>query len=137
MAEAPETAVNAGEQVANAPSSLPLKSEDQFRLINQRLDNLSNDLSRVSAPPAFRFADVIQLIAIFVGILVVLLGAFNLSERISEIRSDQATAERRVTDGVNAVENRLGSRLDKLNDQFISINERISRMEGAKGLPPK
>jgi hypothetical protein len=51
MANSPETPLNAGDEVVNTPPSLPLKPEDQFRLINQRLDNLSNELGRVAKPP--------------------------------------------------------------------------------------
>jgi hypothetical protein len=50
MADRHETPVNAGEEVINAPSSLPLRPDDQFRLINQRLDTLANELGRVAKP---------------------------------------------------------------------------------------
>jgi hypothetical protein len=137
MVESSENPVNAGEQVTNAPSSLPLKSDDQFRLINQRLDILSNELSRVARPPQFRLADAIQLAVIFSGILVAILGAFNLSERISDVRVDQAAMERRIIENMAAAETRIGSKLDKLSDQFTSMNERLSRLEGAKSVPSK
>jgi hypothetical protein len=137
MAEKLEAVVNTGEEVTNAPSSLPLKSDDQFRLLNQRLDNLRDELSRVAKPPQFRLADVMQLIAIVVGVLIALVGAFSLSERISDVRADQSAAERRLTDNVNAAELRLSSKLEKLSEQFSSMDERISRLEGQKSQSPK
>jgi len=135
MPEQSEPAVNAGAEVTNAPSSLILKPEDQFRLINQRLESLTDELSRVAKPPQFRLADVMQLIAIVVGVLIALIGAFSLSERISDVRADEAATERRLTDAISAAELRLGSKLEKLNEQFTSMDERISRMEGQKTAP--
>src|SRR5580704_9346646 len=79
MAEQPEKPVNAGEEVTNPPSSLPLKPEDQFRLINQKLADFSDKLSRVAEPPQFRLADMIQLGVIVIGFIIAIFTAFNLS----------------------------------------------------------
>jgi hypothetical protein len=137
MVEQSEMPVNAGEQVTNAPSSLPLKPDDQFRLINQRLDVWRDELGRVAKPPQFRLADVIQLVVIFIGFLVAILGAFNLSERISDVRADQAAMERRIIDNMSAAETRIIPKLEKLNDLYTSMIERISRIEGSKPPPSK
>jgi|HubBroStandDraft_6_1064221.scaffolds.fasta_scaffold202639_2 hypothetical protein len=137
MAEQPEKPVNAGEEVTNPPSSLPLKPEDQFRLINQKLADFSDKLSRVAEPPQFRLADMIQLGVIVIGFIIAIFTAFNLSERISDVRADQAAMERRIIDNMSAAETRISPKLDKLNDLYIAIIERISRLEGAKPQEPK
>lgn len=139
-----EDAVNTGEEIAPPPPNLPLKPDDQFRLINQRLDQLNDEIGKVSAPPAFRTADVVNFIAIVIGVFIAIIGAFNLSERISDvridqgtmeqrIRSDQSAAEQRIGDNIKATEGRIAPRLDKLNDQFNALDERISKIEGIIG----
>jgi hypothetical protein len=149
-AEQLAVAVNAGDEITGPPSNLPLKPDDQFRLINQRLDQFKDEISKVSAPPSFRTADVVQLLAIVIGVLIAIGGAFNLSERISDVRTDQSAMEQRIRtdqsgmeqrigDNVKATEGRIAPRLDRLNDQFNSIDERISKIEGAStaGNPPQ
>jgi hypothetical protein len=136
MAEPNEIAVNAGEQVTNtSPTTLALKPEDQFRLINQRLDVLTGELTKLAAPPQFRLADGVQVGVIVLGLIVAGFTAFGLSERISDTKADVASAETRIKDSVNALEVRLGTRLEKLSDQFNSMNERAARLEGQ--LEPK
>ena len=54
MADKPDAVVNAGEQVTNPPTALPLRPDEQFRLVNQRLDNLKDEISRVAKPPQFK-----------------------------------------------------------------------------------
>jgi hypothetical protein len=133
MADKAETVVVAGEQVTNPPSALPFKPDEQFRLVNQRLDTLADELSRVAKPAQFRLADVLNLLVIIVGFAVAGIAAFGLSERISDGRTDQAASELRIKDSVNALEIRLGTKLDKLSDQFSSMSDRTSRLEGAAG----
>jgi hypothetical protein len=131
MADKAETVAVAGEQVTNPPSALPFKPDEQFRLVNQRLDTLADELSRVAKPPQFRLADVLNFLVIIVGIAVAGITAFGLRERISDGRTDQAASELRIKDSVNALEIRLGTKLDKLSDQFSAMSDRTSRLEGA------
>lgn len=70
MADKAEPIAVAGEEVTTPTSSLPLRPEDQFRLLNSRLDKLADELSRVAKPAQFRLADAIQLIAIVLGVLI-------------------------------------------------------------------
>jgi hypothetical protein len=126
-----DTVANAGEQITTPPSSIPLKPDDQFRMINQRLDTLAGDLSRVAKPSQFRLGDAVNLVAIVVGFVVAWFAAFGLSERISDGRIDQAASELRIKDSVSALEVRLGTKLDKLSDQFSAMSDRTSRLEGA------
>jgi multisubunit Na+/H+ antiporter MnhC subunit len=123
--------VNAGEQITTAPSALPLKTDEQFRLINQRLDKLVGEFEKIAKPPQFRLADVVGLIAIVIGFAV---GAFGLSERIADVSKHQGDAETRLDGSINAMEQRLGTRLDKLGDQFSSMDERTARLEGEKAI---
>jgi uncharacterized protein YdcH (DUF465 family) len=139
-----------GEEITGPTPRLPLKPEDQFRLMNQRLDQLKDEISKVSSPPSFRAADVVQLLAIVIGVLIAIGSAFNLSERISDVRTDQSAMEQRIRTDQSAIEQRIGEnfkttegriapRLDRLSDQFNSIDERISKIEGASatGNPPR
>lgn len=137
MVDQAETPVNAGEQITNAPSSLPLKPDDQFRLINQRLENLAGEMSRVAKPPQIRLADVLTIIGVIIGIGVAAVGAFGLSERISDLRADQAATERRVTEAVSAAENRITAKQDKQGDQLSAIADRLSHLEGQQGANSK
>jgi len=121
--------VNAGEQITTPPASLPLKPDEQFRLINQRIDALSAEISKIAKPPTFRVADVVQVLAIVLGLA---LTAFGLSERIADLSTHQADAERRLDASMNAAELRLGTKLDKLADQFTSMDERTARIEGER-----
>ena len=137
MVEHSETPVNAGEQVTNAPSSLPFKPEDQFRLVNQRLDNLATEIGRISKPAQFRMADLLTVGTVVIGFILAFLTASGLDKRIDNMRVDQAAAERRLSEGNAAMELRLGAKLEKLSDQFSAFAERIARIEGEKGEPPK
>jgi hypothetical protein len=136
-----DTVANAGEQITTPPSSIPLKPDDQFRMINQRLDTLAGDISRVAKPSQFRLGDALNLVAIVVGFVVAWFAAFGLSQRISDGRIDQAASELRIKDSVGALEVRLGTKLDKLSDQFSTMSDRTSRLEGAASTnttpPPK
>lgn len=131
MADKAETVVVAGEQITSPTSALPLKPDEQFRMVNQRLDKLADELGRVAKPAQFRLADVLNLLAIIVGFVVAGFAAFGLNERISDGRIDQAASELRIKDGVSAIEVRLGTKLDKLSDQFSAMSDRTSRLEGA------
>jgi hypothetical protein len=141
MADKAETVAVAGEQVTNPPSALPFKPDEQFRMINQRLETLADQLSRVAKPAQFRLADALNLLAIMIGLVVAGIAAFGLSERISDGRTDQAASELRIKDSVGALEVRLGTKLDKLSDQFSAMSDRTSRLEGAASTnttpPPK
>jgi len=137
MADKAETVVIAGEQVTTPPSALPLKPEEQFRMVNQRLDQLAGEISRVAKPPQFRLADVVQLLVIVAGMIVAGFTALGLSQRISDGRTDQAASELRIKDSLSAVESRLGTKLDKLSDQFSAMSDRTSRLEGAAAATEK
>jgi hypothetical protein len=137
MAEKSETVVNAGEQISAPPVPLPLKHEEQFRLINQRLDKLNNDIEKIAKPPTFRIADIVQVLAIVVGLVITGIAAFGLTERISDLGIHQADAERRLDATMNATEVRLGAKVEKLSDQFTTMDERTSRLEGEKSAKPE
>jgi hypothetical protein len=132
MADKAETVVNAGDQITTPPSALPLKPDEQFRLINQRLDKLAGDFDKIAKPPTFRIADIVQVLAIVVGLVITGIAAFGLSERISDLSVHQADSERRLDATMNATEIRLGAKVEKLSDQFMSMDERTSRLEGEK-----
>jgi hypothetical protein len=134
MGEKPEPIVNAGEQITTPPAALPLKHDDQFRMINQRLDKLANDVDKIAKPPTFRIADVVELLAIVLGLAIT---AFGLSERISDTSTHQAEAERRLDATISATETRLGAKVDKLSDQFTAMDERTSRIEGERATKPE
>ncbi|MGO9991137.1 MAG: hypothetical protein ACLPTF_01300 [Steroidobacteraceae bacterium] len=136
MAEKQDIA-NAGDQIGVPPPALPLKPEDQFRLVNQRLDKLTGELEKVSKPPTFRTADVINLIVIVIGVMVALISAFGLSERISELSKHASDAEGRLGQQLSASEQRVTQRLDKLSEQFTALDERTSRIEGAQSSAPQ
>lgn len=133
MAEKPDV-VNAGEQISPTPSALPLKPDEQFRLINQRLDKVANEIEHAAKPPQFRLADVINLVAIIIGLGLAGLAAFGLNERMSEVSKHQDATEHRLDGTMNAMEQRLGGRLDKLSDQFTAMDERTSRIEGERSV---
>lgn len=128
---------NAGEQISVTPSSLPLKPDEQFRLLNQRLDKLAGEIEKISKPPHFRVADVVELVAIIVAIAVASFTALGLSERISEVSKHQSEVEQRLDQAINNSEQRVGQRLDKLSDQFTALDERTSRIEGEAAKPRK
>ena len=128
MAEREEI-VGTGEQITITPN-LPLAPEAQFRNVNSRLDELAKEIGRVSKPPTFRLADMIQLGVIVVGLAIALITAFGLNERINDLSTQQAAAESRLSANISATENRLGSKLDKLSDQFTKVDERTSTLEG-------
>jgi hypothetical protein len=52
------------------------------------------------------------------------------------VKSDLAASELRGKDGTTSLEVRLGGKLDKLSDQFGTLAERISRMEGERAAKP-
>jgi hypothetical protein len=107
-------------------------------MINQRIDALSADIGKIAKPPPFNLANVVQILAIVLGFVVTVYTALGLSERISDVSTHQADAERRIEATVGASELRLATKLDKLNDQFTSMDERTSRIEGeqsAKAAP--
>ena len=132
MAETSKEPVNAGKEPINSPSSLPLKAEDQFRMINQRLDILAGELGRVGKPATFSIADILQIAIVLLTLGGAVLGLFNLSDRISDLKTDLLAAERRTTDNMAAAEVRLSSKIDKLSDQLTKVDERASRLEGSK-----
>lgn len=121
--------VNAGEQITATPSALPLKSDEQFRLVNQRLDKLAGEVEKISKPPHFTVANVVELLVIVIGLVVT---GFGLSERISDVSKHQDDVERRLDTSISAAEQRINTRLDKMNDQFTTLDERTSRLEGEK-----
>jgi hypothetical protein len=129
-----DQAVNVGDELSNAPADLNLPPQTQFRQLNTRLDNLADQISRISNPPSFRLADSIQLAAIVIGLIVAIIGAFGLNERINELSRDQAASEARTNGAITAAETRLTSRLDKLGDQFTRVDERTATLEGQRGL---
>lgn len=137
MAEKQDAVVKPGEQITTPPSPLPLKHDEQFRLVNSRLDKLAGDVEKIAKPPHFRLADVATLIAVILGFATALIVGFGLSERISEVNGHQTEAERRIDSNMNAMEMRLGAKLDKLSDQFTSMDERTSRLEGEKSVKPE
>jgi hypothetical protein len=137
MAEKSDAVVNAGEQISPTPVPLPLKHEEQFRLINQRLDKLAGEVEKIAKPPTFRIADIVQVLAIVVGLVITGIAAFGLSERISDLGIHQADSERRLDATMNATEVRLGAKVEKLSDQFTSMDERTSRLEGEKAVSPQ
>jgi hypothetical protein len=136
LADKPELPVNSGDQVSDTPSILPVAPEAQFRVINQRLDALATEMGKIAKPPTFRVADVVQLLVIVVGIVIAGIAGFGLSERITDFGGNLAEAERRVNASMSAMELRLQAKLDKLSDQFTSMDERASRLEGEKASVP-
>jgi hypothetical protein len=130
MAEREEI-VGTGEQITTTPN-LPLAPEAQFRNVNARLEELAKEIGRVSKPPTFRLADMVQLGVIVLGLAVAMITAFGLNERINDLSAGQTAAEMRLRTDISATENRLGSRLEKLSDQFTKIDERTSTIEGQR-----
>jgi uncharacterized coiled-coil protein SlyX len=136
MADQPDTAVNSGEQSTSTSSNLPISQEAQFRVINQRLDTLTTQLGQVAKPPHFRLAEVIELSVIVIGLVVAGFTALGLNERITDVSNNLAAAEQRLTASMNAMELRLQNKLDKLSEQFTTMDERISRIEGQNSVKP-
>jgi hypothetical protein len=133
MVDPEPAAVNVGEEATTtSTTNILLSPESQFRNINQRLNNLSEQVRRIASPPTFRVADVVNLLVIVIGLVIAGFTAFGLSERITDLNGSLAEAERRVTAAINGTELRLQSKLDKLSDQFISMDERTSSLEGGK-----
>ncbi len=124
--------VNTGEQVSNTPAGIGLPPEAEFRNINARLDQLADQVSRLSDPPTFRLADMIQLGVIIIGLAIALITAFGLNERISDLSKGQQAAETRITTGVGATEGRLSARLEKLSDQVTNVSQRTANLEGQR-----
>jgi hypothetical protein len=131
MAESETQPVNAGEQITDTSTNLALSPEAQFRNVNKRIEELSAKIDGLAKPPAFRAADIISLLAIVIGFSAAAFTGLGLAQRISDLNTNQGQAEQRISSGINATELRLQAKIDKLNDQFLSINERLSRMEGA------
>jgi hypothetical protein len=133
MGDPEPTAVNVGEEVTTtSTANMPLSAEAQFRNINQRLTNLDAQVNKIAAPPTFRVADVVNLLVIVIGLIIAGLTAFGLTERITDLNGGLTEAEKRVTAAMTGMELRLQSKLEKLSDQFISMDERTSRLEGGK-----
>jgi hypothetical protein len=128
--------VNTGEQVIDTPANLPVSQEAQFRLVNQRLDDLSKDFEKLAKPPTFRIADVVSLLVIVLGLAAAGFTALGLSDRISDLNANIAHAELRLNSSISATELRLQAQLDKLGAQLTSIDERLSRIEGANNTKP-
>jgi hypothetical protein len=128
--------VNAGEQITDTPPNLPVSQEAQFRIVNQRLDTLSKDFEKLAKPPTFRIADVVSLLVIVLGLAATGFTALGLSERIRDLNVNIGQAEQRLNSNMSAIELRLQAQLDKLGTQFTSMNERLSRIEGANDARP-
>ena len=101
-------------------------------IINQRLDKLDGDIVKIAKPPTSRVADVIQVLAIVVGLVITGIAAFGLSERMTDLSSHQGDSERQLDAAMRATEARLGAKVDKLSDQFTLMDERTARLEGEK-----
>jgi len=99
--------VEAGEQVRVAASALPSKSDQPFRL-----------------------ADIVNLAAIVVGLIVAIFTSLGLCEHISELDQRINALEQRVESRVEMLSHRLDSVSDRLSDQIRGIDERLSRIEG-------
>lgn len=130
MAEKAEDVVVAGEQITTPHAALPLKPEEQFRLLNQRLDTLADQVSRVHKPPQFRLADGVELAVILIGLIIAGFTAFGLNDRINDVSTHQSDGERRIEAHMDAMETRMGTKIDKLGDQFTRMDERTSTLEG-------
>lgn len=130
MANTDTGPINSGDQTTGGPADLRLSPEAQFRNINQRLETLTEQVGRISSPPKFNLADLLQIGMIVVGFVVATFTALGLSERISDLNNNLTQSEQRVTNAMNAAELRLQSTLDKLNALFISLDERLSKLEG-------
>jgi hypothetical protein len=137
MADESDLPVNSGEQTTDTTPNLRLSQEAQFRVINQRLDALTTQMSQIANPPQFRLADVVGLSVIVIGLVVAGFTAFGLNEQIADIGRNLAEAERRFTTSMSAMELRLQAKLDKLSDQFMLMNERTSRLEGENAAKTK
>lgn len=123
MGERADGPVNAGEQVGGPPTGLAVSADAQYRMLAARLEEVASEVGKLAKPPAFRIADMLEIAGIVIGVGVALIAAFGLNERIGDLSRDQAAAELRVT-----------SRLDRLSDQVIQLDERTSRLEGQKGV---
>lgn len=131
MADSDNQPVNAGEQITDASTNLVLSPEAQFRNVNNRLDELTRVVDTIAKPPAFRLVDMLSLLVIIFGLAGGVFTALGLSQRVTDLNVNQGQAEQRITSAMSAMELRLQAKLDKLSDQFISMNERLSRIEGA------
>jgi uncharacterized coiled-coil protein SlyX len=131
MAESDNQPVNAGEQITDTSTNLALSPEAQFRNVNKRLEELAKAMASVEKPPVFRIADIISLLVIVSGLAAAVFTALGLSQRISDLNINQGQAEQRISAGISATELRVQSKIDKLSDQFTSMNERLSHIEGA------
>ena len=69
-----------------------------------------------------------------IGLVIGGFAALGLTERISDVNTHQADVERRIDASTNAMEQRLGARLDKLSEQFTAMDERTSRLEGEQSV---
>jgi len=109
---------------------------------------------RITAAPSFRLADIVNLSAILASAVVAIFTAFGLSERISEVGRHQTEFEQRIEGRIDKLGTRLDERIDKLSDrvdklsdrldqqiervsgQITGLDERLSRIEGAKITSP-
>ena len=123
---------NAGDQVTNTPTNIGLPPDAQFRTLSKRLDALAEEVRNIPRPNSFRLADGISLAVIVIGLLIALYTASGLGARIDDIKASQASSENRTDGEITSAEARITTRLDKLNDQFISLDERSAKMEGGQ-----
>jgi len=121
MAEVAEQPVNAGEQIGAPPTGLGVPPEAQYRMLAARLEEVAREVKGLAKPATFRIADMLEIAGIVIGVGVALFAAFGLNERIGDLSKGQAAAELRIT-----------TRLDRLSDQVIQLDERTSRLEGQK-----
>ena len=130
MAEQDPT--NVGEQASNTPTGIGLSPDAQFRTLSKRMDDLATEVRAMPKPASFRLADGLQLAAIGVALLIAVFTAFGLSTRIDDVKTGQTGAESRINGQITSSEQRVTTRLDKLNDQFINLDERTATVEGAQ-----
>ncbi len=93
-------------------------------MLAARLEDVAREVKVLAKPATFRIADMLEIAGIVIGVGVAMIAAFGINERISDLSKDQAAAELRIT-----------SRLDRLSDQMIQLDERASRLEGQKAAP--
>ena len=130
----PAQPVNTGEEISNAPpSSLGLDPQAQFRTLSKRVEELTDEISRLEKPKNFRLADILQIGAVVIAVLVAIFTAFGLNNRIDDLVKGQGAAEARISSQITASESRLGSRIDRLDDRLTKVGERTATIEGAKG----
>lgn len=133
----PDRDVNAGEENTNTPANLRLSPEDQFRALSRRIEDLATEVGRVAKPPTIRGMDIVQIIIIVMGFVAAAITGYGLDTRVSDLRTDVAAAEQRLATAIKDVEARLTAKADKAAGQAEKIDERLSRIEGARNIPAK